>query len=52
MDSDLLIPVFWTFVFSLLLFVGVKRLSKRDKKEKKWVRPSNNKSSENNSELK
>ncbi len=40
MDLDLLIPLFWTVVFGYLVFLGVKRVTKKQPTEKKWVRPS------------
>tara|TARA_Y100001970_G_C13433342_1_gene462230 strand:+ start:189 stop:338 length:150 start_codon:yes stop_codon:yes gene_type:complete len=39
MDSELLIPIFWTVVFGSLLLVGVKRLSKKKPTGKTWTRP-------------
>ena len=39
MDSDLLIPLFWTFVFGALIAIGFRRLSKKVPTQKKWIRP-------------
>ncbi len=39
MDSDLLIPIFWTLVFGALIILGARRLTKKLPQEKKWVRP-------------
>tara|TARA_B100000700_G_scaffold328035_1_gene444479 strand:+ start:2811 stop:2960 length:150 start_codon:yes stop_codon:yes gene_type:complete len=39
MDSDLLIPIFWTFVFGALIALGVRKLTKKIPTTKKWVRP-------------
>tara|TARA_Y100001968_G_scaffold275570_1_gene269356 strand:- start:87 stop:227 length:141 start_codon:yes stop_codon:yes gene_type:complete len=39
MESDLLIPLFWTIVFGTLVTLGVKRLSRKLPTEKRWVRP-------------
>ena len=39
MDIDLLIPIFWTFVFGTLLFVGIRKITKKPPSGKKWVRP-------------
>ncbi len=41
MDIDLLIPLVWTIIFGSLLVVGVRRLTKKQPTEKKWVRPDN-----------
>ncbi len=41
MDSDLLIPIFWTLVFSVLLLTTVRRLTKKAPAKKKWVRKEN-----------
>tara|TARA_Y100001968_G_scaffold324402_1_gene363650 strand:+ start:747 stop:890 length:144 start_codon:yes stop_codon:yes gene_type:complete len=40
MDIDLLIPLFWTVVFVSLAIIGVKRVTKKQPTDKKWVRPS------------
>tara|TARA_B100000700_G_C14548493_1_gene625422 strand:+ start:402 stop:551 length:150 start_codon:yes stop_codon:yes gene_type:complete len=39
METDLLIPLIWTFVFGSLLVLGVRRLSKKAPVKKRWVRP-------------
>ena len=39
MESDLMIPLVWTFVFGSLLVLGVRRLSKKTPTKKRWVRP-------------
>ena len=39
MESDLLIPLFWTFVFGALVTIGFRRLSKKVPTQKKWIRP-------------
>ena len=39
MESDLLIPLFWTIVFGALVTIGVRRLSKKVPTQKKWIRP-------------
>ena len=39
METDLLIPLFWTLIFGALLTIGVRRLSKKTPTDKKWVRP-------------
>tara|TARA_Y100001968_G_C18823356_1_gene465672 strand:- start:22 stop:168 length:147 start_codon:yes stop_codon:yes gene_type:complete len=41
MDSDLLIPLFWTIAFASLITIGLRKITKRAPKEKKWVRPEN-----------
>ena len=39
MENDLLIPLFWTIIFGVLVTLGVRRLSKKVPTNKKWVRP-------------
>ena len=39
MDSDLLIPLFWLVVFSILIALSVRRLTKKLPTKKKWIRP-------------
>ncbi len=39
MDTELLIPIFWTVVFGGLLTLGVRKLTKKVPVNKKWVRP-------------
>ena len=39
MESDLLIPLFWTFAFGFLITIGLRKLSKKVPTQKKWVRP-------------
>tara|TARA_Y100001968_G_C19368871_1_gene724015 strand:- start:954 stop:1094 length:141 start_codon:yes stop_codon:yes gene_type:complete len=39
MDSDLLIPLFWTVVLGSLLVIGLRKITKKTPNEKKWVRP-------------
>tara|TARA_Y100001968_G_scaffold333747_1_gene399005 strand:+ start:7784 stop:7927 length:144 start_codon:yes stop_codon:yes gene_type:complete len=46
MNIDLIIPLFWTLVFSYLVYIGVKRVTKKQPTEKKWVRPSKEKDNE------
>tara|TARA_Y100001968_G_scaffold301689_1_gene314197 strand:- start:4229 stop:4378 length:150 start_codon:yes stop_codon:yes gene_type:complete len=46
MENDLLIPLFWTFVFGLLVTIGLRRISKKAPTDKKWVRPEPEKKSE------
>ena len=40
MDSDLLLPIFWTFIFGTLLVLGVNRITKKLLTTKKCVRPA------------
>tara|TARA_Y100001968_G_C19364493_1_gene721707 strand:- start:193 stop:339 length:147 start_codon:yes stop_codon:yes gene_type:complete len=47
MDSDLLIPIFWTLVIGAVFVVGLKRLSKKSPSNKKWIRPEPNSKKEN-----
>ncbi len=39
MDSDLLLPLFWTLVVGGLAILGVRRLSRKLPTKKRWVRP-------------
>ncbi len=39
MENDLLIPLFWTLAFGILIAIGLRKLSKKVPREKKWVRP-------------
>ena len=39
MESDLLIPLFWTIIFGGLLTIGVRRLFTKTPTKKRWVRP-------------
>ena len=47
MDSDLLIPIFWTVAFGLLITIGLRRVTKKPPTEKKWIRPETKKEEEN-----
>ena len=39
METELLIPLFWTVVIGGLVTIGLRRLSKKIPSSKKWVRP-------------
>ena len=39
MDSDLLLPLFWTFIFGALIAFFLRKISKKLPTKKKWVRP-------------
>ncbi|WP_320674166.1 hypothetical protein [Prochlorococcus sp. MIT 1341] len=39
MESDLLIPLIWTVVFGILLTLGVRKFTKKQPTNKRWVRP-------------
>ena len=39
MDSDLLLPLFWTFIFGAFIVFSLRKLSKKLPTKKKWIRP-------------
>tara|TARA_Y100001968_G_scaffold267992_1_gene258169 strand:+ start:401 stop:541 length:141 start_codon:yes stop_codon:yes gene_type:complete len=39
METDLLIPIFWTVLFSALIVLSFRKLTKKEPSDKKWVRP-------------
>ena len=39
MDTDLLLPLFWTFVIGITTWLAVRKLTKKLPTKKKWVRP-------------
>ena len=47
MESDLILPIFWTIVISSFVIITLRRLTKKKPITKKWVRednePKNNK---------
>ncbi len=47
MDSDLLIPIFWTIVFSSLVIAAYRRWTKKLPSNKKWIRPENDENQNN-----
>lgn len=47
MDSDLLIPLFWTLTFGSLIVIGLRKITKKPPKDKKWIRPEPTKEKNN-----
>tara|TARA_Y100001968_G_C19373353_1_gene726269 strand:+ start:1122 stop:1271 length:150 start_codon:yes stop_codon:yes gene_type:complete len=42
METDLIIPIFWTVVFGSLTFAAVRRWTRKLPTNKKWTRPEDN----------